>query len=300
MNTKIVDGKVVASIKDLIPWAKNPRRVEDKDLSRLEKQILQLGVYKPLLVTPNGTILGGNQRYKALKKLHAEEKIGEFIWVSEVDAWTDSEMLKYALSDNDSIGSYTREGLRAVMQDYINQPSLLDGYNIEIGNKQTANDFISSLAMSDNEFKYNQAEKILKDVGINNETLGVLKEMSVYNKTTEKLADSDIKGAVVETKFPIIFWIKDTQEYEQIKELFKASKVNASTEKLMEVMRLAGISIPTTQERLAEELKKLDDLVSATEFKKEINVEATPEEIEEMSVVNKNIIKFIKKLNIKL
>lgn len=86
MNTKIVDGKVVASIKDLIPWAKNPRRVEDKDLSRLEKQILQLGVYKPLLVTPNGTILGGNQRYKALKKLHAEEKIGEFIWVSEVDA----------------------------------------------------------------------------------------------------------------------------------------------------------------------------------------------------------------------
>ena len=101
MFTKIEDGKILAKLNDLRLWPKNPRIAEDKDLERLKKQIKELGVYKPLLVTPDGEILGGNMRFKMLKELVKEDPIKyEFVWVSVVDAWTDSERLKYALSDN--------------------------------------------------------------------------------------------------------------------------------------------------------------------------------------------------------
>jgi hypothetical protein len=33
----------------VIPWDKNPRGIKTKDYDRLKKQILKLGVYKPLV-----------------------------------------------------------------------------------------------------------------------------------------------------------------------------------------------------------------------------------------------------------
>ena len=66
------DNKTLAKLDWLRPWKKNPRDAGKKDLEKLEAQIEELGVYKPLIVyleKDNATILGGNQRYKILKSL---------------------------------------------------------------------------------------------------------------------------------------------------------------------------------------------------------------------------------------
>jgi len=67
----------------------------------LKKQIQELGQYKPLIITPDNEVIGGNMRLRAYRALGTEE-----VWVSVVDPKDDNEKLKYALSDNDRAGYY--------------------------------------------------------------------------------------------------------------------------------------------------------------------------------------------------
>lgn len=53
-------------------------------MERLKKQIQKLGQYKPLLITKDGTVLGGNMRLKAYQELGIEN-----VWVNVVDAPTE-------------------------------------------------------------------------------------------------------------------------------------------------------------------------------------------------------------------
>lgn len=87
------------SVQDLKNWKDNPRKINEIDFDRLEGQIKRLGVYKPLLVNQDNIVLGGNMRLIALKNLGIEE-----VAVSVVHTKDTSEMLEYALSDNDSAG----------------------------------------------------------------------------------------------------------------------------------------------------------------------------------------------------
>lgn len=45
-------------ISKLRLWDKNPRSVTAKDFARLKRQIEKFGVYKPLICTPEGIVLG--------------------------------------------------------------------------------------------------------------------------------------------------------------------------------------------------------------------------------------------------
>ncbi len=92
-------------------WDKNPRQITPEDFDRLKEQIKKLGVYKPLVVKPDGTILGGNMRYRALKELGQKE-----VWVSIVHPKTEAEELEFALSDNDRAGSYNEQDLAEMVQ----------------------------------------------------------------------------------------------------------------------------------------------------------------------------------------
>ena len=94
-------------------WDKNPRSIKDKDYERLKTQIRDLGQYKPLLITEDGTVLGGNMRLRAYKELGIED-----IWVSVVDAPTEEKKLEYALSDNDRAGYYDEDLLANLIPDY--------------------------------------------------------------------------------------------------------------------------------------------------------------------------------------
>lgn len=114
-------------ISELHLWEQNPRRINERDFDRLKSQVEKLGQYKPLLVMPDGTILGGNMRFRAYQEVGIED-----VWVSTVDfvenetgMWhavvngeqkdasfpsKETAMLEYALSDNDRAG-YTDDDI---------------------------------------------------------------------------------------------------------------------------------------------------------------------------------------------
>jgi hypothetical protein len=96
-------------ISSVIPWEDNPRGIRVEDYERLKKQILELGVYKPLVVCQEKgkyIVLGGNMRIRALKELGVKE-----IEISIVEAKTQAQKIKFALSDNDRAGFYEEDKL---------------------------------------------------------------------------------------------------------------------------------------------------------------------------------------------
>jgi len=119
-------------VAELKLWDKNPRNIKEKDFERLKKQIKELGQYKPLLITPDGTVLGGNMRLRAYRDMDIKEA-----WVSVVDPKNEEEALKYALSDNDRAGYYDNDLLANLSSAYpefkwknfsvdLNPPASLD------------------------------------------------------------------------------------------------------------------------------------------------------------------------------
>jgi len=117
-------------IDQVEPWEKNPRGIKRKDFDRLKKQITELGIYKPLVCTQeNGRyiILGGNMRIRALRELGAQK-----VDVSVVEAKTEAEKLKYALSDNDRAGEYDDQALAELL--FANRDGIdLEDFRIDIG-----------------------------------------------------------------------------------------------------------------------------------------------------------------------
>jgi len=101
MERHIENGHWYTGIKNLQPWEKNPRDIREDDFERLKAQLVDFGQYKALLATKDGTIVGGNMRYRAM--LHLNENVftltlpdgtqqtydlrGQFneVWVTELD-----------------------------------------------------------------------------------------------------------------------------------------------------------------------------------------------------------------------
>lgn len=61
--------KTFKSLSELHPWENNPRDIKVEGYARLKKQVVGLGYYKPNLVMADGTILGGNMRFKVYEEL---------------------------------------------------------------------------------------------------------------------------------------------------------------------------------------------------------------------------------------
>ena len=93
-------------IEKLKNWDKNPRSITTKGFERLKKQVKELGEYKPLIITPDGEVLGGNMRLRVYQALGKTE-----CWVSVVDPKSETEKVKIALSDNDRAGYYDDDQL---------------------------------------------------------------------------------------------------------------------------------------------------------------------------------------------
>jgi hypothetical protein len=107
--------KLLWNIDKLREWEKNPRTISKENFERLKNQIKELGEYKPLIITKDGTVLGGNMRLKAYRELGYKK-----VWVSIVEAETDEEKLKYALSDNDQLGEYQKDELIKLINNFPN------------------------------------------------------------------------------------------------------------------------------------------------------------------------------------
>ena len=99
-------GKEYWPIEKLSNWENNPRTITKDNFDRLKEQIKELGEYKPLLITKDGLVLGGNMRLRAYRDLGIKQ-----CWVSVVEAETEEQKLKYALSDNDQAGETNTDTL---------------------------------------------------------------------------------------------------------------------------------------------------------------------------------------------
>lgn len=128
------------NISGLKNWDKNPRAVKKDDFERLKKQITELGQYKPLLITPDGTVLGGNMRLRAYKDLGITD-----IWVSIVEPKTEAEMVKYAISDNDRAGYYVDQELAELIQEFGLEINL-DDYKVDLGQAISLADVLNQFA----------------------------------------------------------------------------------------------------------------------------------------------------------
>jgi len=96
----------VWNIADLSNWKDNPRKINNAEFTKLKQQIIKHKMYKPLIVTTDGVVIGGNMRLIALRDLGATK-----VTVSIVDVKTEKEMLEIALSDNDRAGYYDEDKL---------------------------------------------------------------------------------------------------------------------------------------------------------------------------------------------
>mgnify|MGYP000461385676 CR=1 FL=1 len=102
----------VWDVEKLILWDKNFREALPEDLERLIRQIQRLGQYKPLIITPEGIVLGGNHRLQALRRL-GQTKVS----VSVVFPQNEAEMREYNLSDNDMVAAYMPVELLASLKE---------------------------------------------------------------------------------------------------------------------------------------------------------------------------------------
>lgn len=145
------------SLSDLTPWVSNPRAINKDDFVRLKKQISRLGQYKPLLVTNDNVILGGNMRYQAMKELGLDKvwvsliefKERDGSWVSIIDGIEQPDKFpslvqaqtEYALSDNDRAGHYDEQKLAEMM---FSLPDLnKDLYKFDLGRLTSITELMS-------------------------------------------------------------------------------------------------------------------------------------------------------------
>ena len=125
-------------ISALKNWNKNPRSIKDRDFARLKIQIQALGQYKPLIITEDGTVLGGNMRLRAYKDLGIKK-----IWVSIVEAPDEETKLEYALSDNDRSGFYDSEQMANLTGEFQAFP--WEEYAVDFNEPKIVADFIPDL-----------------------------------------------------------------------------------------------------------------------------------------------------------
>ncbi len=146
MNTFIKDGKTYAKVGELRPWDKNPRAINNEQFVELQNRIKRLGQFKPLIVTEDGIIVGGNMRRRAFTQLGITEA-----WVSVVKAPTDREKFDYALIDNSEMGFYDREQLAELALSLDITPLELGSYEINLGKATSLLDLTKQFGPDDEE-----------------------------------------------------------------------------------------------------------------------------------------------------
>lgn len=163
-------GKTWTATENLKLWDKNPRIIKEEDFNRLKKQLADLGQYKPLLVTEDGVVVGGNMRFRAYADLGVKE-----LWVS-ILSFADIEgkpgvksvlidgkfqiitgdtprefqsiehaMLEYAISDNDHAGKTDTQVLAELANPYMDVVPM-ENYKIEVYESKPLVDVAESIS----------------------------------------------------------------------------------------------------------------------------------------------------------
>lgn len=118
-------------IGDLIPNAKNPRKISKEKLERLQDKIQRLGFHNPVKTDENLNVLGGNQRLKALLKIAGKDL--EIPVMYPTRPLTQAEKDEIVITDNISDGEWDWEILTAEWD-----KSLTTSWGLDWGEVETA------------------------------------------------------------------------------------------------------------------------------------------------------------------
>jgi len=111
-------------LAELKNWEKNPRTITEEDFNKLKERIEKRGFHDVLKITPDNTVLSGNQRLRALKELGIDE-----VDVKVPDReLTQEEMEQVALESNVSDGAWDYDK----MANEFDQ-TMLDELGVDIG-----------------------------------------------------------------------------------------------------------------------------------------------------------------------
>ena len=89
------------------PNDKNPRSIRDARFERLKTSLEEFPAMmelRPIITDAEGTILGGNMRYRALKALGYKELPDA--WVKRADELTEEEKRRFVIADNVGFGDW--------------------------------------------------------------------------------------------------------------------------------------------------------------------------------------------------
>jgi len=127
-------------ITDLYNWADNPRAIKKEKFEELKNRIKRFGQFKPLIVTEDGEVLGGNMRLRAYKELGITD-----VWVSVVSPKTQAEKIEIALTDNEEMGYYEDQALAELIAKYKDDIDLTK-YSVHLKQPQTLEEILKELS----------------------------------------------------------------------------------------------------------------------------------------------------------
>lgn len=113
-------------------WERNPRSIKGDRFNELKARLKRQGQIKPLLVTEDGTVIGGNMRLRAMQDLGWSD-----VWVSVTDAKTDKDIFDLALTDNEEFGYYEQEQVAELALELGLSPIELKSYALTLGEPTT-------------------------------------------------------------------------------------------------------------------------------------------------------------------
>jgi hypothetical protein len=127
-------------LNQLKPNSSNPRIIKDEKFKKLVqsvKEFPKMMALRPIVIDDDGTILGGNMRYRALLSLGYKEVPDE--WVRKASELTDEEKQRFIIEDNVPFGEWDWEKLANEWDD-----KLLEEWGVDIP-KKTATELLSEL-----------------------------------------------------------------------------------------------------------------------------------------------------------
>ena len=130
--------KEVVKVKDLKELGRNPRRISDRKLKQLTKSLdgfNQMLDINEIVIDEGNNILGGNQRFKALKKLKEKEVV-----VLRVTGLEDDKKDEFTIKDNIHYGIWDWDVLANT-----HDPKMLDEYGLSVWQPSEGNDDVEEV-----------------------------------------------------------------------------------------------------------------------------------------------------------
>lgn len=133
-------NKDYRKLTELRNWDKNPRSIKKDKFEELKKRITKRGQIKPLIITPDGEVLGGNMRLRAMQELGIKEA-----WVSVVEPTSEADKIEIALTDNEEMGYYEDQALAELIAQYKDEIDL-SKYSVHLKEPQTLEEILKQFS----------------------------------------------------------------------------------------------------------------------------------------------------------